>query len=132
MQSRRTTDKIRGWTRIGAKIGVLLADPKVRSEISELLKDRVSSMAGTVNDKYDNVVHRVQDARDALRGRRQWQAPAVGFLVGMGVGASLGILLVPTSGGNTPEAIRERAVNVKNKVVESASTAIGRPAKSMA
>jgi gas vesicle protein len=49
-----------------------------------------------------------------------------GFLLGVGVGAGLGILLAPAAGSETREAIRDKAVDMKNRVVDSAATATGK------
>ncbi len=131
MSNRRTSDKIRGWTRLAARFGVLLTEPKVRADISEMLRERGDSMADTVSDKYDDAVHRLGAAREALRGRTYWPSRVMGFLVGVGAGAGIGILLAPTSGSETREAIRGKAVDVKNKVAESASTITGKFARSV-
>ena len=135
MRNQETRDKIRSWTRIAARLGVLLTEPKVRAEIGDFLKHRVSSIADKASDRYDETVYRMAAARDALRGKPPWRSRMVGFLAGVGVGAGIGILLAPNSGAQTRGAVRRKAVEIKNGVVESASTvkaSFGRPAMSIA
>jgi hypothetical protein len=131
MRNPETRDKIRGWSRMAARLGVLLTEPKVRAEIGDFLKHRVSSIADKAGDRYDETVHRMAAARDALRGKPPWRARMVGFLAGVGVGAGIGILLAPNSGVQTRGAVRRQAAAIKKRVVESASTGkadFGRPA----
>jgi len=131
MRDRSTTDKIKDWTRLVASVGVLLSQPKVRAKMEEVVKDRIGSFADTLSDRYDEVAHRVSGAKDALRGRNQWSGRAMSFAVGLGVGAGLGIILAPRSGGETRRAIRGSAVNFKDTVVQSASSVVGRTARSV-
>jgi hypothetical protein len=135
MQNRRSTDKIKGWTRLAASLGVLLSQPGVRAKIGELLQDRMKSGTTRVGETYEDAAHRVGAAADALRGRgdrTEWPTRAMIFVAGLGVGAGIAIVLAPTSGRETRSAIRNRAVNFKDTVVESASTMIGRTTKSAA
>ena len=135
MQNRRSGDNIKGWTRLAAGLGALLSQPRVRAQITDLFKDRMSSAADTVSNKYDDAVHRVGAAKDALQGRNRlsrWPARAAGFAVGLGVGAGIGLLLAPKSGGETRGAIRGQAVHFKNTVLDSANSVIGRASKSVA
>jgi hypothetical protein len=94
------------WARVALKVGLLLTEPKVRAEIGDQLKDRVDSVSDVIADKYDDAVERLEAAGSALRGQRNW-GPGV-FLLGMGVGAGLGILLAPaasTAAGKIREAV---------------------------
>ena len=120
------------WVRLAAKLGVLLTEPKVRAEIADRLKDRVDDVSDTVASKYEDAVQRLESAAAALRGRRYWPSRVAGFLLGVGVGAGLGILLAPAPGSETRQAVRDKAVDVKNKVVESAASATGKIRRSVA
>jgi hypothetical protein len=91
----------------------------------------VDYVTETVTDKYEDAVDRLEAVGAALHGRSYWPSRIMGFLLGVGVGAGLGILLAPAAGSETREAIREKAADVKNKVVESASTATGRMRQSV-
>ncbi len=119
------------WVRLAAKLGVLFTEPKVRNAIADRLKDRMDDVADTVTSKYEDAVDRLESAAAALHGRSYWPSRAAGFLLGIGVGAGLGILLAPAPGSETRQAVRDKAVDVKNKVVESAATATGKMRQSV-
>ena len=104
----------------------MLTEPKVRAAIGDQLKDRADQVTDAIASKYEDAVDRLEAAGAALQGRSYWPSRAVGFLLGVGVGAGLGILLAPAAGSETREVIRGKAVDMKNKVVESASTATGK------
>ena len=125
MQKFRSGSTVKDWARLAAKLGLLLTEPKARAAISDQFKDRVDHVSDTITSKYEEAVDRLEAAGDALQGRSHWPSHAMGFLLGVGVGAGLGILLAPGSGRETREAIRGKVVDVKNKVVESASMASG-------
>ena len=116
------------WVRLAAKLGVLFTEPKVRSAIADRLKDQ---MDDTVTSKYEDAVDRLESAAAALRGRSYRPSRVVGFLLGVGVGAGLGILLAPAPGRETRQAVRDKATDVKNRVVESAASATGKIRRSV-
>lgn len=120
------------WVRLAAKLGVFFTEPKVRSAIADQLKDRVDDVTDTVTSKYEDAVDRLEAAAAALHGGSHWPSRVTGFLVGVGVGAGLGILLAPAPGSETRQAVRDKATDVKNKVVESAASATGKIRRSVA
>ena len=87
MRSQETREKIKNWTRIAAWLGVLLTEPKVRARIGQSIKDRAESFADKAGSKYDEAVHRMEGARDALRGKPSRGPQVAGFLAGLGIGA---------------------------------------------
>jgi len=120
----RTTTK--DWVRLAAKLGLLFTEPKVRAAIGDQIKETVGNMSDTVAskygdvadavaDKYEDAADRLEAAADALQGKSFWSSRVTGFLLGVGVGAGLGILLAPASGSETRESVREKAFDVKNK-----------------
>ena len=119
------------WVRLAAKLGVLFTEPKVRSAIADRLKDGVDDVTDTVTSKYEDAVDRLESAGAALQGGSHWPSRVTGFLVGVGVGAGLGILLAPAPGSETRQAVRDKATDVKNKVVESAASATGKIRRSV-
>ena len=131
MRSIRSTNSLKNWARLAAKFGLLLTEPKVRAAIGDQLKDRADQVTDAIASKYEDAVDRLEAAGAALQGRSYWPSRAVGFLLGVGVGAGLGILLAPAAGSETREVIRGKAVDMKNKVVESASTATGKIRRSV-
>ncbi len=123
MRNIGSKNTFRDWARLAAKLGLLLTEPKVRAAVTDQLKNRADYVADTLATKYEEVADRLDSVGAALQGRSYWPTRAMGFLLGVGVGAGLGILLAPASGGETRDAIREKVVDAKNKAVESASTA---------
>jgi hypothetical protein len=132
MRNAGTRNTVKDWVRLAAKLGVLLTEPKVRAAIADRLKDRVDDVTETVANKYEDAVDRLESAAAALRGGSYWRpSRATGFLLGVGVGAGLGILLAPASGSETRQAVRDKAADVKNKVLESAASATGKIRRSV-
>src|SRR5260370_41310749 len=131
MRNAGTRNTAKDWVRLAAKLGVLLTEPKVRAAIADRLKDRVDDVTETVANKYEDAVGRLESAAAALRGRSYWPSRVTGFLLGVGVGAGLGMLLAPASGSETRQAVRDKAVDVKNKAAESAASATGKMRRSV-
>jgi len=132
MRNTGTRNTVKDWVRLAAKLGVLLTEPKVRAAIADRLKDRVDDVTETVANKYEDAVDRLESAAAALRGRSHWRpSRATGFLLGVGVGAGLGMLLAPASGSETRQAVRDKAADLKNKVFESAASATGKIRRSV-
>ncbi|MGB6387545.1 MAG: YtxH domain-containing protein [Terriglobales bacterium] len=124
--------KTKDWIRLGAKLSLLFTEPKVRKMVGDRIKDGVDDitdtvtskyqdMNDTVSSKYEDAAERLEAAKSALQGKNHWPSRVTGFLLGVGVGAGLGILLAPASGSETRESVRDKAVDMKNKVFESAA-----------
>jgi gas vesicle protein len=122
------------WAKLALKFGLVLTAPKVWRSISDQLNDRVEDLSDrlsrgleevseTATLKFGDAGDRLSDASDALRGRRPWAGLLTGLMVGIGIGAGLGVLLAPASGGETREALRDKAAQTKRQVVQSASNA---------
>jgi hypothetical protein len=109
------------WAKIAGWLGLLLTEPRVRAKVAQTLKDRAETFTDTASSTYDEALHRVESARDALRGRTSRGPQLVGFLAGVGVGAALGLLLAPTSGRETRNAMRSKASAAGSKIASSAS-----------
>lgn len=132
MRNFGSKNSFKDWARVAAKLSLLLTEPKIRAAIGDQVKGRADAVADTIASKYEDAVDRLESVGSALQGRNQWPSRVTGFLLGVGVGAGLGILLAPAAGSETREAIRDKAVDVKNKIVDSASTATGRARQSVA
>jgi hypothetical protein len=132
MRNFGTKNTAKDWVRLAAKLSLFFTEPKVRAAIGDRLKDNVNEVTDNFSDKYDGVAgsvskkyadaaDRLGAAADALQGKSHWPSRATGFLLGVGIGAGLGILLAPASGSETRESVREKAVDVKNKIRHSVS-----------
>ncbi len=117
--TRNAENRAKDWVRLAAKVGLLFTEPKVRAAVGDKIKDGVDDMADTVSDKYNDAVDRLEAASDAFQGKGYWPSRVAGFLIGVGVGAGLGILLAPASGSETRESVRDKAFEVKNKIRRS-------------
>jgi hypothetical protein len=131
MRNFGTKNRAKDWVRLGAKLSLLFTDPKVRSAIGDRLKDHVNSLTDSVASKYEDAADRVEAAAAAFQGKRNWPSRVAGFLLGVGVGAGLGILLAPASGAETRDAVRHKAVAMKNRAFESAAAATERVRQSV-
>jgi gas vesicle protein len=114
------------WVRMAAKLSLLFTEPKVRAAINNQIKDRVENLTDRVSEKFDDVsdtvagkyeeaADRLEAAADALQGKTSWVSPVTGFLLGVGIGAGLGILLAPASGSEIRESVRDKAADVTNR-----------------
>jgi gas vesicle protein len=103
------------------KFGLLLTDAKIWESINGQLRDRADDMREAMREKYEDTTDRLYGARNALQGRNDWVTPTASFLGGIGIGVGLGILFAPVSGEEARAALRDKAVDVKNKVSEFAA-----------
>jgi hypothetical protein len=126
MRNMRSRKTMKDWARLAARLGLLLTDPGVRATVTDHLKDRAEDVTDTVTSKYEDLVDRLDAVGAAIQRRTYRPSRTIGFLLGIGVGAGLGILLAPGSGTETREAIRSKAADVRDRVFESASTATDR------
>jgi hypothetical protein len=131
MRNLRSRNSAKDWAKLAVRLGRLFTAPKIRASIADEWKERTGDVTDAIASRYEDPVDRLEAAASALRRRTYWPSRTVGFLVGVGVGAGLGILLAPASGSETREAIRGKAADMKNRVVESASTEAGKFRQSM-
>jgi hypothetical protein len=123
MRNFGTRKTARDWARMALDFGLFLTEPKVRAAAANQVRERVDNLKDNVSRRYDDAVERLEAAGVALRGDSHWTWRMISFLAGVGVGAGVGLLLAPASGKETREAILDKAVDVKNKVAESAAAA---------
>jgi gas vesicle protein len=134
MRTSNAARDAKDWAKLALKFGLVLIAPKVWRAISDQLNDRVEDLSDrlsrgledvsdTATRKFGDASDRLSGASDALRGRRPWAGPVTGLLVGIGIGAALGVLLAPAAGEETREALRDKAVQTKKQVIQSASNA---------
>ena len=129
----RTKNTAKDWVRLAAKLSLLFTEPKVRAAIGDRIKDgmddvtdtvtnKYADMTDTVASKYEDAVDRLKAAADAFQGKGHWPSRLTGFLIGVGVGAGLGILLAPASGSEIRGSVRDTAVGVTNKIRRSVTS----------
>jgi hypothetical protein len=104
LRNRRTKD----WARLAMRAGLLLTDAKLWSAVQNQMRDRADDMSDVINEKYEDASSRLANASEALRGRSQW--PSWGsFLLGVGIGTGIGILVAPGAVDKVRNAYNERA-----------------------
>ncbi len=129
----RTKNTAKDWVRLAAKLSLLFTEPKVRAAVGDGIKDSVDDVSDTVANKYadmtdtvasryEDAVDRLKAAADAFQGKGHGPSRLTGFLLGVGVGAGLGILLAPASGSEIRESVRDTAVGVTNKIRRSVTS----------
>ena len=123
MRNAVTKNTAKDWLRLAAKVSLLFTEPKVRAAVGDRIKDSVDDMtdsvAHTIAGKYDDAVDRLEAVADVFQGRNHWPSRLTGFLLGVGVGAGVGILLAPASGSEIRESVRHKVVGVRNKIHQS-------------
>jgi YtxH-like protein len=121
MRSFGRRSKAKNWARLAMKFGLLLTDAKIWDSVNEQLRDRADDVRDAMRHKYEDTTDRLYEARNALQGRSDWLPTTASFLGGIGIGVGLGILFAPVSGEEARAALRDKAVDVKNKVSEFAA-----------
>jgi hypothetical protein len=88
----------------------------------ERLPDNVDDIKGRVRDTYDTASDRVGRATAALRGEEDSHilGKVGALLVGVGIGAGIGVLIAPASGEETRADIAGKVSDFSDKVRESA------------
>jgi hypothetical protein len=108
---RRPTRK--NWLRFALKLGLLATDATVLSAIARMLSER---------DVPDEGVESRRPLSVDLPDRHGWSHSSV-LLVGVAIGFGMGILFAPVSGEEARSAIRERAMDVRDRVSDAAAWA---------
>lgn len=102
------------WARFAMKCGLLATDASVWMAVKDFLNERT----GDVESAFRKTDHLGKDIRIHRHGF------SFGTLLsGIGIGVGIGMLLAPVSGPRARGAIRDTAVDVKNKVGGAASWA---------
>jgi hypothetical protein len=109
--SRRPSRK--NWVRFALKLGLLATDATVLAAIERLLTER--------NAPDEGVRSRQQLSAD-LRDRRGWSHNSA-LLIGAAIGFGMGILFAPVSGEEARSAIRDRVMDVRDRVSDAAAWA---------
>jgi gas vesicle protein len=116
MRTFKTQHTAMKWARLALKGGLLLTDTKLWAAVSERLRERVDDVGDDLREQYEEKAERLHEARQALQGRQHWVAPTINFLGGIGLGIGLGLLFAPVSGEEARTALRDKVVDMKNRV----------------
>ena len=84
------------------------------------VRSHVGDMRDSASDKFDEMVDRIGRVSDRFSGRPDYVTPIGSFLIGMGVGAGLGLLFAPASGEETRGKIMDQAADFKDRVSQKA------------
>jgi gas vesicle protein len=110
--------------RFAMKCGLALTDAKLWADVRERLQDSAEDARDEIKRKYDEGTDRLQEANRVLQGRNNWVAPTLNFLGGVGLGVGLGMLFAPVSGEETRTALRNKVVDIKQRVGGVAADAV--------
>lgn len=91
------------------------------NQVGRRVRSHVGDLRDSASDRIDAVVDRIGRVSDRLSGRRDYVTPIGSFLIGMGIGAGLGMLFAPASGEETRGKIRDQAVDLKDRVSQRAA-----------
>lgn len=109
---RRITAK--QWTRFALKWGLLLTDTQLWEALNEQLREGANEVSNVVKRRYEKAADRLQDRRPSTSAG--WLSPTATFLGGVGLGIGLGVMFAPVSGDEARAVIRDKVVDIKNKV----------------
>ncbi len=113
MNSLRRRPNTKNWIRFAFKLGLLATDASVLAAIARMLTER--------NDAREPLRPRERLAAD-LHARRGWSHGST-LLVGLAVGVGVGMIFAPVSGDEARATIRDRAMNVRDRVSDAAAWA---------
>jgi hypothetical protein len=101
-------------------MGLALTEPRQRHRIYDRVTDKLDDFADQASRGYDAAVDRVERVYRSARGEdHRALASTASFLVGMGIGAGVGVLFAPARGKQTRDAIAEKVERFKGNVSES-------------
>jgi YtxH-like protein len=113
MNALRRGPKTKNWIRFALKLGLLATDASVLAAIGRMLTER--------NDSREVLRPRERFSAD-LHARSGWSHGSTLF-VGAALGVGLGMLFAPVSGEEARTAIRDQALNVRDKFSDAAAWA---------
>lgn len=111
MKNRKRTTN---WIRFALKCGLLATDASVWAAVGHFFNES--------SDDVQVAFRQTGDLTTTVRTDRRWSHTST-LLSGIGIGVGLGMLLAPVSGQRARGAIRDKAIDVKNKVTDVADWA---------
>lgn len=109
------------WFRFALRCGLLVTDPKMWGAMTEDFKDYADTVADRMRQGYEDAPDRAARAGVKIEEGPNWVARGASFLGGIGLGLGVGLLFAPSSGEETRGVIRDKAVDLKNQVVDMAA-----------
>lgn len=106
---RRRPDR-KNWLRFALKLGLLATDATVVSAIARMLTEP--------RDREEVLRPRARLSEDP-GSRRGWSHTST-LLVGVGVGVGLGLVFAPAPGDRTRKAIRDKVLDIRERVTGAA------------
>ena len=106
---RRRPDR-KNWLRFALKLGLLATDATVVSAIARMLTEP--------RDR-EEVLRPRQRLSEDLAGRHGWSHTST-LLVGVGIGVGLGLVFAPAPGDRTRRAIRDKVLDIRERVTGAA------------
>jgi hypothetical protein len=87
-------------------MGLVMTEPRQRRRIYDRVTDQLDDVADQASQGYEAVANGVERLYRTARGEdHRGLSGTATFLIGMGVGAGVGLLMAPASGKKTRETI---------------------------
>ena len=109
---RRITAK--QWARFALKSGLILTDAQLWAALNEQLREGANEVSHVVKRRYEKTADRLQERQTSTPSG--WVSPSMTFLGGLGLGIGLGVMFAPVSGNEARAVLRDKVVDIKNKV----------------
>ena len=101
--------KTANWARFAMKCGLLATDASVWAALRNFLSES--------SDDVQDAFRRTDNLATSVRAHRRWSHAST-LLTGIGIGVGIGMLMAPVSGERARGAIRNKAVDLRNKVTD--------------
>lgn len=104
----------RQLARFALKWGLLLTNAELWAALNEQLREGADEVGHVVKRRYQKTADQLLERRPATSPG--WVSPTVTFLGGVGLGIGLGMIFAPVSGDEARAVLRDKVVDIKNKV----------------
>ena len=102
------------WARFALKSGLLLTDAELWASLNEQFRGGANEVSHVVKRRYERAADRLQERRRSTSSG--WFSPTVTFLGAVGLGIGLGVMFAPVSGDEARAVLRDKVVDIKNRV----------------
>jgi hypothetical protein len=107
------------------ELGLVLTEPRRRDRMRARVADHIEDLSDSAAKNLGNAVDRAERLYHSVRGENHTTAHVLSFLAGIGCGIGAGLLLAPSSGDETREAIADKVHRFKDDVRDRFSSATG-------